>query len=56
MRSPCAVIAGTGHALPPTIITNHDLAARVDTYGAVLGVSIGSDGTQEELITVPDRQ
>lgn len=31
MTSPCAVIAGIGHALPTTIVTNHDLAARLDT-------------------------
>ena len=31
MTSPCAVIAGIGHALPATIVTNHDLAARLDT-------------------------
>jgi len=31
MTSPCAVIAGIGHALPTTIVTNDDLAARLDT-------------------------
>lgn len=31
MTPPCAVITGIGHALPPTIVTNHDLAARLDT-------------------------
>ena len=31
MTSPCAVIAGIGHALPSTIVTNDDLAARLDT-------------------------
>ena len=31
MTSPCAVIAGIGHALPGTVVTNHDLAARLDT-------------------------
>ena len=31
MTSPCAVIAGIGHALPATVVTNHDLAARLDT-------------------------
>ena len=31
MTKPCAVIAGIGHALPTTIVTNDDLAARLDT-------------------------
>lgn len=31
MTPPCAVITGVGHALPPAIVTNHDLAARLDT-------------------------
>ena len=31
MTSPCAVIAGIGHALPTAVVTNHDLAARLDT-------------------------
>jgi 3-oxoacyl-[acyl-carrier-protein] synthase-3 len=31
MTTPCAVIAGIGHALPPTVVTNHDIAARLDT-------------------------
>ena len=31
MTPPCAVIAGVGHALPATVVTNHDLAARLDT-------------------------
>lgn len=31
MTSSCAVIAGIGHALPATVVTNHDLAARLDT-------------------------
>ena len=31
MTPPCAVIAGIGHALPDTVVTNHDLAARLDT-------------------------
>jgi 3-oxoacyl-[acyl-carrier-protein] synthase-3 len=31
MTSPCAVITGIGHALPPTVVTNDDLAARLDT-------------------------
>ena len=31
MTSPCAVIAGVGHALPTTVVTNDDLAARLDT-------------------------
>jgi 3-oxoacyl-[acyl-carrier-protein] synthase-3 len=31
MTSSCAVIAGIGHALPPTVVTNDDLAGRLDT-------------------------
>jgi 3-oxoacyl-[acyl-carrier-protein] synthase-3 len=31
MTSPRAVIAGIGHALPTAVVTNHDLAARLDT-------------------------
>ncbi|MDT7581462.1 MAG: 3-oxoacyl-[acyl-carrier-protein] synthase [Pseudonocardiales bacterium] len=31
MTSPCTVIAGIGHALPATIVTNDELAARLDT-------------------------
>ena len=31
MTSSRAVVAGVGHALPPTVVTNHDLAARLDT-------------------------
>ena len=31
MTSPCAVLTGIGHALPPTVVTNADLAARLDT-------------------------
>jgi 3-oxoacyl-[acyl-carrier-protein] synthase III len=31
MTPPCAVITGIGHALPPTVVTNDELAARLDT-------------------------
>ena len=41
MTPPSAVIAGIGHALPPTIVTNDDLAARLDTTDEWIRVRSG---------------
>jgi 3-oxoacyl-[acyl-carrier-protein] synthase III len=41
MTPPSAVIAGIGHALPPTVVTNDDLAARLDTTDEWIRVRSG---------------
>jgi 3-oxoacyl-[acyl-carrier-protein] synthase III len=51
MTKPCAVIAGIGHALPTTIVTNDDLAARLDTTDEWIRTR---SGIRQRHIATPD--
>jgi 3-oxoacyl-[acyl-carrier-protein] synthase III len=51
MTKPCAVIAGIGHALPTTVVTNDDLAARLDTTDEWIRTR---SGIRQRHIATPD--
>jgi 3-oxoacyl-[acyl-carrier-protein] synthase III len=51
MTTYSAVIAGIGHALPTTVVTNHELAARLDTTDEWIRTR---SGIRERRIAPPD--